>query len=85
MDRQTLKRTRAITACWWINFSIKYVMSLIELANEIEFQMDSNSRRRWDDSTLTKEEADALFQSKKEAFIKRERAKEYAFSHRVNN
>ncbi|KAJ0039137.1 hypothetical protein Pint_23855 [Pistacia integerrima] len=44
--------------------------------------MDSNSRRRWDDSTLTKEEAEALFQSKKEAFIKRERAKEYAFSHR---
>ncbi|KAJ0095694.1 hypothetical protein Patl1_17068 [Pistacia atlantica] len=58
--------------------TLKCLQSIVN----IQSQMDSNSRRRWDDSTLPKEEADALFQSKKEAFIKRERAKEYAFSHR---
>ncbi|KAK1552413.1 hypothetical protein Q3G72_016512 [Acer saccharum] len=45
-------------------------------------KMDSNGQRRWDDSVLTKEEADALFVSKKEAIMKRERIKEYAFTHR---
>ncbi|KAH7570620.1 hypothetical protein ACOSP7_018911 [Xanthoceras sorbifolium] len=45
-------------------------------------KMDSNGQRRWDDSVLTKEEADALFLSKKEAIMKRERIKEYAVSHR---
>ncbi|KAK9189218.1 hypothetical protein WN944_020624 [Citrus x changshan-huyou] len=45
-------------------------------------KMDSSCQRRWDDSTLTKQEADAMFLSKKEAAIRRERIKEYAFSHR---
>ncbi|KAH7519280.1 hypothetical protein FEM48_Zijuj08G0019300 [Ziziphus jujuba var. spinosa] len=40
------------------------------------------SQRRWDDSLLSKEEADASFLSKKEALIKRERIKEYWYSHR---
>ncbi|KAH7515203.1 hypothetical protein FEM48_Zijuj10G0002200 [Ziziphus jujuba var. spinosa] len=44
--------------------------------------MDTNSQRRWDDSLLSKEEADASFISKKEALIKRERIKEYWCSHR---
>jgi hypothetical protein len=50
-----------------------------------DFQMDSNSERRWDDSILSKEEAEALYLSKKEAMIKRERIKDYSFSHRVNS
>ncbi|KAF5469782.1 hypothetical protein F2P56_010345 [Juglans regia] len=45
-------------------------------------KIDSNSQRRWDDSVLSKEEEEALFSSKKEAMIKRERIKDYAFSHR---
>ncbi|GMN53702.1 hypothetical protein TIFTF001_022844 [Ficus carica] len=44
--------------------------------------MDSFNQRRWDDSLLSKKEADALFLSKKEAAIKRERIKEYWHSHR---
>ncbi|KAK9912954.1 hypothetical protein M0R45_036786 [Rubus argutus] len=45
-------------------------------------RMDSNSQRRWDDRLVSKEEAEALFLSKKEAMIKRERIKEYWYSHR---
>ncbi|KAM7476787.1 hypothetical protein LguiB_024030 [Lonicera macranthoides] len=47
-----------------------------------DIKIDSNSQRRWDDSILTKEEEYALFSSKREAAIKRERIKEYAFNHR---
>ncbi|GAV76183.1 IQ domain-containing protein/DUF4005 domain-containing protein [Cephalotus follicularis] len=45
-------------------------------------KMDTNSQRRWDDSILTKEEEDAMFLNKRQAMIKRERTKEYWFSHR---
>ncbi|XP_015570794.1 protein IQ-DOMAIN 11 [Ricinus communis] len=45
-------------------------------------KMDTNSQRRWDGSIFTKEEAEALFLSKKDAAIKRERIREYAFNHR---
>ncbi|KAF2323790.1 hypothetical protein GH714_036935 [Hevea brasiliensis] len=45
-------------------------------------RMDTNDQKRWDGSILTKEEADALFLSKKETAIKRERIKEYSFNHR---
>ncbi|XVE90791.1 hypothetical protein DITRI_Ditri20bG0105100 [Diplodiscus trichospermus] len=44
-------------------------------------QVDMNSQRRWDDSILTKEEADAMVLSKKEAAIKRQRMKEYIYVH----
>ncbi|KAK1279115.1 hypothetical protein QJS04_geneDACA022252 [Acorus gramineus] len=42
-----------------------------------------SNQRRWDDSTLSKERADALFQNRREAALKRERAMEYASSYRV--
>ncbi|KAL5065849.1 hypothetical protein RYX36_027586 [Vicia faba] len=45
-------------------------------------RMDSNSERKWDDSTLLKEEVDACCMIKKEGIIKRERIKEYTFNHR---
>ncbi|CAK8575612.1 unnamed protein product [Lathyrus sativus] len=45
-------------------------------------RMDSNSERKWDDSTLLKEEVDAFCMIKKEAIIKRKRIKEYTFNHR---
>ncbi|KAI9116618.1 hypothetical protein K1719_012276 [Acacia pycnantha] len=45
-------------------------------------RMDSDSERRWDDSILLKQETDAFYMSKKEAEVKRERMKEYAFNHR---
>ncbi|GKU92232.1 hypothetical protein SLEP1_g5989 [Rubroshorea leprosula] len=45
-------------------------------------KVDTNSQKRWDDSTLTKKEAEAMVLSKKEAAIKRERIKEYAYTHR---
>lgn len=47
--------------------------------------MDSNSERKWDDSTLLKEEVDASFTTKKEAILKREKIKEYSFNHRVSS
>lgn len=47
-------------------------------------KLDSNDQR-WDDSLLSKEEADAVFLSRKEAVIRRERVKEYLFAHRVSN
>ncbi|XVF84103.1 hypothetical protein PTKIN_Ptkin16aG0547800 [Pterospermum kingtungense] len=54
---------------------------LLTLKDKI-IKVDTNSQRRWDDSILTKEEADAMVLSKKEAAIKRERIKEYSFVHR---
>jgi hypothetical protein len=54
------------------------------MAKCYDFQIDTDNQRRWDDSLLSKEEEDALFLSKKEAMIKRERIKEYWFSHRVS-
>ncbi|KAL8500907.1 hypothetical protein ACS0TY_020480 [Phlomoides rotata] len=44
--------------------------------------VDLNSQKRWDDSTLTKEEIKALFLTKRDASIKRERSKEYYLNHR---
>ncbi|XP_065865423.1 protein IQ-DOMAIN 11 isoform X2 [Euphorbia lathyris] len=52
------------------------------VSNDKIIKMDTNSQKRWDGSILTKEEAKALFLSKKEASIKRERIKEYSFNHR---
>ncbi|XP_071723775.1 protein IQ-DOMAIN 11-like [Rutidosis leptorrhynchoides] len=43
--------------------------------------IDVNSQR-WDDSIFTKEMADSVFLSKKEALIKRDRIREYWSSHR---
>ncbi|KAG5098724.1 hypothetical protein JHK82_048578 [Glycine max] len=40
--------------------------------------MDSNSERKWDESTVLKEEVDTFCTSK------RERTKEYSFNHRAN-
>ncbi|XP_021804175.1 protein IQ-DOMAIN 14 [Prunus avium] len=45
-------------------------------------RMDSNSQRRWDGSLISKEDAEALFLSKKEAMLKRERIREYSYTHR---
>lgn len=45
-------------------------------------RMDSNSERKWDESTVLKEEVDTSCITKKEAVLKRERIKEYSFNHR---
>ncbi|KAK6140519.1 hypothetical protein DH2020_025749 [Rehmannia glutinosa] len=50
---------------------------------EKDIKVDLNSQKRWDDSTLTKEELKALFLTKREASIKRDRVKEYYLNHRV--
>ena len=42
-----------------------------------DFQIDTRSQRRWDDSVLSKEEAVALFMSRKETVLKREQIKEW--------
>ncbi|XP_010557836.1 PREDICTED: protein IQ-DOMAIN 14-like isoform X2 [Tarenaya hassleriana] len=55
-----------------------------------EFQMfkdkiikvDTDSQKRWDDSLMTKEVAETLVMSKKEAALRRERIREYAVTHR---
>ncbi|KAM0048091.1 putative IQ motif, EF-hand binding protein [Helianthus debilis subsp. tardiflorus] len=50
-----------------------------------DIKMDMNSQRRWDGSILTKEEEEAMWCSKREAALKRERIKEYAFNHRMSS
>lgn len=49
-----------------------------------DIKIDMNSQKRWDDSILTKEEENAMLCSKREAAMKRERIKEYAFNHRLS-
>lgn len=50
----------------------------------MNLQIESDRDRRWDDSLLSKDDAKAIFLSKREAAIKRERIKEYTLSHRVS-
>ncbi|GKA53540.1 protein IQ-DOMAIN 14 [Tanacetum coccineum] len=50
-----------------------------------DIKIDMNSQKRWDDSILTKEEENALLCSKREAAMKRERIKEYAYNHRMSS
>ncbi|XP_076945989.1 protein IQ-DOMAIN 11-like [Bidens hawaiensis] len=50
-----------------------------------DIKIDMNSQRRWDGSILTREEEEAMLCSKREAALKRERIKEYAFSHRMSS
>ncbi|XP_047945748.1 protein IQ-DOMAIN 11-like [Salvia hispanica] len=50
--------------------------------SEKDIKVDLNSQKRWDDSTLTKEELKALLLTKREASIKRERVREYYLNHR---
>lgn len=50
-----------------------------------DIKIDMNSQKRWDDSILTKEEEDAMLCSKREAAMKRERIKEYAYNHRISS
>ncbi|KAL3832861.1 hypothetical protein ACJIZ3_007597 [Penstemon smallii] len=49
---------------------------------EKDIKVDLNSQKRWNDSTLTKEESKSIHLSKKEASIKRERIREYYLNHR---
>lgn len=46
-------------------------------------QPSEADQHEWDDSMLTKEEIDARLQRKVEAFVKRERAMAYAYSHQL--
>ncbi|KAL4586303.1 hypothetical protein LXL04_010939 [Taraxacum kok-saghyz] len=50
-----------------------------------DIKIDVNSQKRWDDSILTREEEYAMLYSKREAAMKRERIKEYAFNHRMSS
>ncbi|KAI3796435.1 hypothetical protein L1987_39106 [Smallanthus sonchifolius] len=50
-----------------------------------DIKIDMNSQRRWDGSILTKEEEAAMKCSKREATLKRERIREYAFNHRMSS
>ncbi|KAK6140507.1 hypothetical protein DH2020_025754 [Rehmannia glutinosa] len=58
--------------------TLKCLQSIVNIQSEV----DLNSQKRWDDSTLTKEELKALFLTKREASIKRDRVKEYYLNHR---
>lgn len=49
---------------------------------EKDIKIDLNSQKRWDNRFLSKEEANRMFSSKREAAIKRERIREYWLSHR---
>ncbi|CAA7031508.1 unnamed protein product [Microthlaspi erraticum] len=53
-----------------------------QIFTENILKVETNGQKRWDDSLLTKEEAQAVFMSKKEASLRRERIKEYAVTHR---
>lgn len=48
-------------------------------------QSEAGQNEDWDDSSLTKEEAEERLRKKVEAVIKRERAMAYAYSHQVND
>lgn len=61
----------------------KQCSSLLTCKKILRFQVDTTGQKRWDDSLLTKEEAEAVVMSKKEASLRRERIKEYAVTHRV--
>ncbi|CDP13851.1 unnamed protein product [Coffea canephora] len=49
---------------------------------EKDIRIDTNSQRRWDDSTLSRDEANASSMNKRVASIRRERIKEYWLNHR---
>lgn len=49
---------------------------------EKDIKVDLNSQKRWDHSTFTKDELKAIFDTKREANIKRERIREYYLNHR---
>ncbi|GMJ14497.1 IQ-domain 11 [Hibiscus trionum] len=76
-SRVCAKRFRMAEGTW----EYDEAKQLVTLEDKI-IKVDINSQRRWDDSILTKEEADAMVLSKKEAAIKRERIKEYSYVHR---
>lgn len=48
-------------------------------------QSEAGQNEDWDDSSLTKEQAEERLRKKVEAVMKRERAMAYAYSHRVND
>lgn len=54
------------------------------LKGEISVQSEAGTED-WDDSILTKDEAEVRLRKKVEAVIKRERAMAYAYSHQVLN
>lgn len=64
--------------------SLETVQCLLVCKKTLCFQVETNGPKRWDDSLLTKEEAEAVVMSKKEASMRRERIKEYAVTHRVS-
>lgn len=45
-------------------------------------KLECKSGRRWTDSVFTKEEIESIYLKKQEAVIRRERMKQYSFSHR---
>ncbi|CAA0837920.1 IQ-domain 11 [Striga hermonthica] len=49
---------------------------------EKDIKVHSNSQKRWEDSTLTKDELKSLFVTKREASTKRDRIREYYLNHR---
>ncbi|PIN21031.1 hypothetical protein CDL12_06272 [Handroanthus impetiginosus] len=49
-----------------------------------ELKLQSNTQRSWDLSLVSKEEMEALYVQKQEAIAKRERMKQYSFSHRFD-
>ncbi|KAJ0230750.1 IQ-domain 11 [Hirschfeldia incana] len=53
-----------------------------QMFRENILKVDTNGHKRWDDSLITKEEAKAVVMRKKEAWLKRERIKEYSVTHR---
>ncbi|XP_058107216.1 protein IQ-DOMAIN 12-like isoform X2 [Magnolia sinica] len=58
---------------------IEQVDKQSEELGDIKTRIEEN-RQRWDDSLLSKEELEAIYLTKQEAALKRERALEYAFA-----
>ncbi|KAF5729291.1 hypothetical protein HS088_TW21G01454 [Tripterygium wilfordii] len=77
IQSQVCARRKVVEKTWYYDVT-KHSQNLKDKI----IKMDTNSQKRWNDSTLTRAEADALSMSKKEALIKRERIKEYSFNHR---
>lgn len=69
-----------------IEFNIYMIVVFVLTLYDVGYyKSEAGVNEDWDDSQLTKDEADARLRKKVEAVIKRERAMAYAYSHKVKN
>ncbi|XP_019185986.1 PREDICTED: protein IQ-DOMAIN 14 [Ipomoea nil] len=87
----TLKRLQSIVniqsevcaqRCNLVNNTTEFQENQYQDLRERDIKIDLNSQKRWDNRVLSKAEANAMFLTKRDAAIRRERIREYWLSHR---